>query len=208
MDYDLLIKNTLKESETYTEDFWYNKIEKHGEVYGYGEEYYTNKLYNLVISKINDIPSNGYIVLMGTHNCVSFNKLIDIFGEERCIGIDLGNPTNNSRIKIKNILDFDESDDIPVAFSHNDLGSYTIAPLAKIKAQTWLAKNTVQNGYILSRNNLNTIKFPVEEYMSDMGFINTSLKLLEGFIDLCTLDENIIQSHMLSKKSKPEIWGK
>lgn len=206
MKYDLLVKNILKESKTYTEDFWYNKIEEHGPVYGYGDEYYPNKLFNLVVSKIKDIPKDGYIVLMGTHKCVSFNKLINLFGEERCIGIDLGNPTNNPRVKIKNILDFDETDDIPIAFSHNDIGSYTIAPLAKIKAQIWLANNTVDGGYVLSRNNLNTIKFPAEEYMSEMGFINTSLKMLEGFIDLTSIDDNILQSHMLSKKSKPEIW--
>ena len=196
------------EKDKYTEDFWYTQLHLHGDVKNYGEEYYANALYNSVIKQIKDIPENGYVVVLGTNKCVSFNLLIDMFGKERCLGIDIANPTNHPLVKIKNVLEFNEEDDMPIAFVHNDIGSYPLTPIAKIKAQMWAAKNVVDGGYVLSRNNLNAAKFPSEEYMSGMGFLNTHLLSLAGFLDLSKLENSIIEGHMLSKKCKPQIWNK
>jgi hypothetical protein len=194
------------EKKLYNENFWFNETDKHGDVYGYSKDYYANHLYEHVISKITDIPKEGFIVVLGSNKCVSFNILVDIFGSDRCLGIDIANPTNHPLVKVKNILDFDETDDIPIAFAHNDIGSYPLTPMAKIKGQMWLASNVVDNGYVLSRNNLNSVKFPSEEYMSNMGFINSSLQMLEGFIDMSDVDKSLLEGHMLSKKCKPEVW--
>lgn len=195
------------EKKLYSEEFWYQQHHHHGDVYGYDERYYANQLYELVVKKINDIPKEGYIVVLGSNNCVSMQILIDHFGIDRCLGIDIANPRHHPCVKVKNILDFDETDNIPIAFAHNDIGSYPHTPIAKITAQMWAAKNIVDNGYLLSRNSLNSAKFPAEEYMSKMGFLNASLGVLAGFIDIDTLDQSVVEGHMLSKKCKPKMWN-
>jgi hypothetical protein len=194
------------EKELYSEKFWFEQHHLHGEVFGYDKRYYANHLYECLVKKINDIPSNGYIVVLGSNNCVSMQILVDHFGSERCLGIDISNPKNHPLVKVKNILEFETSDNIPIAFVHNDLGSYPHTPIAKIAAQMWAAKNIIDNGYMLSRNNLNSAKFPAEEYMDKMGFLNVSLSALTGFVDFKSLDKSIVEGHMLSKKCKPEIW--
>jgi len=194
------------EEQKYTKEFWFDQHYLHGEVHGYDERYYANHLYESVVKKINDIPDCGHIVVLGSNNCVSFQVLVDHFGIDRCIGIDIANPKNHPAVKVKNILSFDESDDVPISFVHNDLGSYPHTPLAKIKAQMWAAKNVVKGGYVLSRNNLNTIKFPVEEYMNSLGFLNIPVLALEGFMDLSNLSVSVLEGHMLSKRNRPKIW--
>lgn len=195
------------EKKLYSEDFWYQQHHHHGEVYGYDQRYYANRLYECIVKNISDIPKDGYIVVLGSNNCVSMQILVDQFGPSRCLGIDIANPKNHPCVKVKNILDFDESDDIPIAFAHNDLGSYPHTPTAKIAAQMWAAKNIVNNGYLLSRNSLNSAKFPAEEYMSKMGFLNVPLGALSGFVDISSLDQDVIEGHMLSKKCKPKVWS-
>ena len=194
------------EKRYYTEDFWYYQHDLHGKVSGYGENYYANQLYELLVTKLRDIPANGHVVVLGSNNCVSFQILVDHFGCDRCVGIDIANPKNHPLVKVKNILDFDSSDDIPIAFVHNDLGSYPFTPVAKIAAQIWSAKNTVPGGYVLSRNNLNAAKFPVEEYMSNFGFLNSQLLSFTGALDISKIDQEVLEGHMLSRKSKPKIW--
>lgn len=194
------------EKKYYNEDFWYHQHDLHGEVSGYDENYYANQLYSFLVTNLKDIPNEGYIVVLGSNNCVSFQLLVDHFGKDRCLGIDIANPKNHALVKVKNILDFDSGDDIPIAFVHNDIGSYPFTPIAKIAAQMWAAKNVVSGGYVLSRNNLNAAKFPVEEYMSNMGFLNSHLLSFTGAIDLSSIDQKILEGHMLSRKSKPQIW--
>jgi hypothetical protein len=194
------------EKEYYTEDFWYHRHDLHGDVSCYDENYYANLLYSHLVTKIKDIPENGHIVVLGTNNCVSFQVLVEYFGKDRCIGIDIANPKNHPLVKIKNILDFNSDDDFPISFVHNDLGSFPFTPVAKIAAQIWAARNTLPGGYVLSRNNLNVAKFPIEEYMSNMGFLNSHLLSLMGFIDLSKIETKILEGHILSKKSKPVIW--
>ena len=39
--------------------------------------------------KLDDIPKEGKILILGTHNCYTFDKLCKHFGYDRCIGYDL-----------------------------------------------------------------------------------------------------------------------
>ena len=52
--------------------------------------------------KLDDIPKDGKIVVLGTHNCYTFDKLCKYFGYNRCVGYDLHNPTNHPNVIIKN----------------------------------------------------------------------------------------------------------
>ena len=88
-----------------------------------------------MIMKLKDIPQTGKIVVLGTHNCHSFDKLCKHFGYDRCIGYDLHNPTNHSNVIIKNCMELSEKDTIEIAFCHNDLGNYATTPLLKKHAQ-------------------------------------------------------------------------
>tara|TARA_B100001964_G_C13893595_1_gene448349 strand:+ start:43 stop:624 length:582 start_codon:yes stop_codon:yes gene_type:complete len=182
----------------YSFDFWFNNDE-HDEWHQGGEDYYVNKFYENIVFKL-DIPTDGYICVLGTHRCVSFDKLCKHFGYERCIGYDLHNPTNHSRVIIKDVLDLDDS--IPIAFCHNDIGSFSYTPYAKIKAQEWAVKNIVHNGYLLGNNNLNRLKWKVEEYMINNDFINRQFsKLDKNKYKLHELPYGRIEGYMLSKKS-------
>lgn len=198
----------LSEKKYYSEDFWFNSLHLHEEnieVNNYGKDYYGYKLIERVALKLNDIPEDGYIVFLGSHNCNTFSLLIEKYGKSRCIGIDIANPTSNSCVKVKNIMDFDESDDIPISFAYNDLGSFVHTPVAKWNAQVWAAKNVVQGGYFLGRNDFNTAKMPVESYMTRLGFINNNLLGIEGLLKT-NLDFKTLEGHMLSKRCLPKFY--
>ena len=147
---------------------------------------------------LTDIPDNGYIVVMGTHNCVSFNLLCEHFGKDRCVGYDIANPTNHPCVKVKNILEV--NDNIPISFVHNDIGNYGFTPTAKFYAQQWAANNVVEGGYFLGRNNLNRAKLPIEQYMERLGFLNTNMLALTGVFNLSNIAYRELEGHMISKK--------
>ena len=55
--------------------------------------------------KLKDLPKEGKILVLGTHNCYTFDKLCKYFGYDRCIGYDLHNPKNHPNVIIKNCMD-------------------------------------------------------------------------------------------------------
>ena len=171
---------------------------------GYNKKYYANKLYEQLLTKINDVPQSGYIVVIGSNNCISFDILCNHFGSERCIGIDIANPSNHPRVLIKDIMNFDESNNIPIALCHNDLGSFPLTPVAKWKAQVWAAQNTLPGGYILGRNDFNSASYPLEALMERHKFINVYLSGLTGLLNL-DMEESVIEGHMLSKRCRPNF---
>ena len=187
----------MKEEQFYSEDFWFSDLEKHG-IQKYDETYWAYTMFNEIILKLKDIPTDGYIVVLGTNNCVSFDLLCKHFGYDRCIGYDIANPTNHSNVITKNILEIDA--EYPIAFCYNDIGNFELTPVAKLHAQQWGAKNVVKGGYFLGRNNLNKAKYPLEKYMERFGFLNTHLQTLTGVFDLSKLTERELEGHMLSKK--------
>ena len=182
----------------YDVNYWYHEIHKHGNnVFNYDQRYYAYILFEKLICQLTDLPE-GYIVVLGTHNCISFNLLCDHFGQDRCIGYDIANPTGHKKVITGNILEL--SHEIPIAFVHNDIGNFSLTPLAKLHAQRWAAHNVVQGGYFLGRNNLNAAKFPLEPLMERYGFINSNLLSLTGLINLSDLDNSSLEGHMISKK--------
>jgi hypothetical protein len=194
------------ESDFYCDKFWYTDVEKHGgNVNNYGVNYYAYKLFEKIILKLTDIP-DGFILVLGTHNCVSFDLLCKHFGKDRCIGYDIANPTNHTQVKIKNVIDLTDNDTLPIAFVHNDIGNFTYTPMAKLHAQLWAAKNVVSGGYFLGRNDLNCRKIPLENLMQRQGFINTDLLALSGLLDLSGIQADALDSHMLSKKVQKVLY--
>ena len=151
--------------------------------------------------KLEDVPDDGYIVLLGTNRCVSFNLLCEHFGEDRCIGFDIYNPTNHPRVKIKDCTQLSELDDIPIAFCHNDLGSFPTTPKLKIHGQKWAARNIIKGGYFLGRNNLNAAKFKSEEFMNDLGFDNVQFKDIVEKYNMTDFEESCIEGHMISRRN-------
>lgn len=187
----------MTEDKFYYENFWFSNLENHG-IENYDETYWAYIMFNEIVLKLKDIPENGYIVVLGTNNCLSFDLLCNHFGYDRCIGYDIANPTNHSNVIVKNILEIDA--EYPIAFCYNDIGNFELTPMAKLYAQQWAAKNVVKGGYFLGRNNLNAAKFPLEEHMERFGFLNTQLQTLTGIFDLTKLTERELEGHMLSKK--------
>lgn len=195
----------MSESKFYNKDYWFNQVHLHGEVNDYSIEYYVCKIYEDVVFKLLDIPDNGHIVMLGTNKCVAFDMLCDRFGADRCIGYDIANPKDHPRVITKNVLDLGQSDNIDIAFVHNDIGSFPTTPVAKWAAQCWAAENVVQGGYFLGRNNFNSAKYPLEQHLTRKGFVNTHFLGLTGLIDLSRLDYECIEGHMLSKRNLPKL---
>ena len=140
------------EADYYNKEYWYDNPEEHSDVDNYGENYYAYQIYEKMILNL-DIPEEGYIVLMGTNRCVSFDLLCNYFGNDRCIGFDIHNPENHPRVVVKDCMTLSEVDDLPIAFCHNDLGSFPTTPELKIYGQKWAARNIIKGGYFLGRNN-------------------------------------------------------
>jgi len=193
----------MKESDYYNEKFWFEQVHLHGDVENYSESYYACKIYEDLIFKLTDIPKCGFILLMGTNNCVGFDMLCEFFGRDRCVGFDIANPKNHDRVRIKNALDLSTKDNFDLAFVHNDIGSFPITPIAKWAAQDWAAKNVVPGGYFLGRNNFNVAKYPLEQHLDRLGFTNTHLLGLQGFIDCSRLNNEVVEGHMISKRNRP-----
>ena len=115
-------------------------------------------------------------MVLGTHNCVALQKLCDFFGEKRVIGYDLHNPKNHPNVRIKDCNKLNDNDNVPIAFFHNDLGSFSTTPKLKIHGYNWALKNVIKCGYILGNNNLNRAKVKIEELLKENKFKNTYLK--------------------------------
>jgi len=191
-------KNDFYESFKY----WFESPELHTDVNNYNKSYYAYKIYDNIISKLS-IPKDGYIVVLGTNNCISFNLLCDIYGKERCVGFDLYNPSKNDRVITKDCRLLSDEDNIPIAFCHNDVGNYPKTPDLKIHAQKWASENVISGGVFLGRNNLNRAKFDNEALMQGLGFENIYFSdLIKDFPEISNiLDSAVIDGHMLSIKS-------
>ena len=193
------------EKQFYNAEFWFNNLEEHNhqqEINGYGEDYYVYKLYENLVKKIKNIPDEGYIVVLGSNRCVSFNLLCDYFGSERCIGYDIHNPAGHPRVRVMDCSNLSDEHNIPIAFVHNDMGSFPLTPKLKLHSQKWALKNMVEGGYFLSRNNLNSAKYDLESLMVENSLFNIQLESLKDFVDLSMLDKKTIEGHMICKKIK------
>lgn len=138
--------------------------------------------------KLEDIPNDGKILILGTHNCVVFDKLCKHFGYDRCIGYDLHNSKNHPNVVIKDCMELTENDKMDTAFCHNDLGNYATTPKLKEHWQKWAAKNIISGGYMLSNNNFNRAKVPNIEIMEEHGFQVAQLLDLEEKYNLQDLE--------------------
>lgn len=191
----------ITEKETF--DFWYknSEFDEHDQ---FGSNYYVNEFYKKIVFNLH-IPDDGYIVVAGTNRCVSFNLLCEKYGKERCIGFDLYNPTSHERVIQKDCMSLSMSDDIPIAFAHNDVGSLSHTPDVKIYTHKWLCRNIVKNGYLLGNNNLNRAKFKFEEYMLEQGFTNDQFVDLDNNIfDISSFPHERIEGYMISKRIRNE----
>lgn len=189
------------ERTRYGFDFWFDNPREHENCANFGAEYFANLLYSSLITRLGDVPADGYIVVLGTNRCVSFEILCDFFGSARCLGYDLHNPSGHPRVVGKDCSLLSTADDIPIAFCHNDVGSYPATPLLKEHAQRWAGRNVVAGGYVLGRNNNSRARFDVEACMTELGFVNQRLSDLAGQYDLSALTADCLESHMLSKRS-------
>jgi hypothetical protein len=190
----------MKDSETIdysSKEYWFhNPI--HDEMHNYGEKYYANVIFKNLINKLS-LPE-GYVIVLGANRGVSLDLLIDRFGSDRVIGYDVYNPSNHPNIRVKNVMDLEDADNIPLAFVHNDVGSYPTTPVEKSFAQMWAAKNVVSGGFLLGRNNLNSAKAKNEEDLEAMSFKNHQFSDLQHFFNLSELNYSEIEGHMLSRR--------
>ena len=192
-------KDMLGEKHFYSYDYWFNNREHDNWDQG-GEKYYVNTFYENMIMKLDDIPKEGKILILGTHNCYTFDKLCKHFGYDRCVGYDLHNPNDHPNVVIKDCMELGDDDKMDIAFCHNDLGNYATTPKLKEHAQKWAAKNMVAGGYFLSNNNFNRAKVKNIEMMEENGFAISQLVDLQDKYDLSKLEFQRIEGYMLSKK--------
>ena len=187
------------EKEKYTYEYWF-KNEFHKSWDNGGEKYYANYFFEDIIFNL-EIPDEGFIVVLGTYKCVSFQKLCDKYGADRCIGYDLHNPSNHPRVIIKDGITLGSEDNIPIAFCHNDFGGFQHTPKLKMHGQRWAAKNMVSGGVFLGNSNQNSLNLDIEKIMTDLNFKNTILAdLPKETADLSRLPEYRHYSYMISRK--------
>jgi hypothetical protein len=184
----------------YGYEVWFDNPE-HEDCANFGPDYFANLLYGSLVTRLPDIPADGYIVVLGTNRCVSFEILCEFFGPARCLGYDLHNPAGHPRVIGKDCSTLAASDDIPIAFCHNDVGSYPRTPVLKEHCQRWAARNVVAGGYLLGRNNRSRARFDVEAHLAELGFVSSTLTDLAGSYGLAALAPDCLESHMLSRRS-------
>jgi len=189
----------VKEENFYSFDYWFDNKEHDSWDQG-KDNYYVHTFYENLIMKLKDIPKEGKILILGTHNCHTFDKLCKYFGYDRCIGYDLHNPTNHPNVVIKNCMELSDKDTMDIAFCHNDLGNYSTTPKLKEHSQKWAAKNIIKGGYMLSNNNFNRAKVKNIEIMEEQNFKVNQLIDLQDKYELSKLDFDRIEGYMLCQK--------
>tara|TARA_S200000501_G_C20781854_1_gene725405 strand:+ start:639 stop:1244 length:606 start_codon:yes stop_codon:yes gene_type:complete len=164
------------------------------------QNYYVNEIYEKLVFSLT-LPENGKILVLGTHNCVSFDKLCKHFGYDRCIGFDLFNPKNHPCVIIKDCELLDANDDFEIAFCHNDIGSFWKTPELKLHCQKWASKNVVKGGYFLGNNNYNRPRIELEKRMEKFGFRNYQLLEQNSKLDdHLSLPNDILKGYMVSRR--------
>jgi hypothetical protein len=188
-----------KERAYYSYEYWFNNSQLNEWDNG-DENYYVNYFYDGIVKNL-DVPKEGKIVVLGTHMCVSFDKLCKHFGYDRCIGYDMHNPTNHPNIVTKDCSRLSEEDDIPIAFCHNDLGNFPTTPELKLHGQEWALRNIIDGGYFLGNTNRNSADINLESLMENNGFKNIFLKdLNQEKFDLSNIPALRLLAYMVSKK--------
>jgi hypothetical protein len=103
-------------------DFWFKADE-------FFEDYKSYQYFKNVICHLPIPVADGAIVQLGTNQGVSFKLLCNHFGENNCKGYDLWNPSNHSRIMIKDCW-FLENE--PISFVDIDVGSLMTTPALRL----------------------------------------------------------------------------
>lgn len=119
-------------------------------------------LYNL------DLPK-GKVVMLGTHDCFTFEQWKQKFGEERVVGYDIINPSNNKSVIIKDLSTLSEKDDYPCALICNDLPMWIVIPETRKITLEWSLRNIVPGGYYLDSPN-HRCCWDLRGYMLNHGF--------------------------------------
>ena len=88
------------------------------------ENYYVNEFYEQIIFDLS-LPERGKILVLGTHNCVSFDKLCKHYGYNRCIGFDLFNPQKHPSVVIKDCELLSNEDNFEIAFENQFLWNFS-----------------------------------------------------------------------------------
>lgn len=190
-------------------DYWFKNIEDHGEdVFSYGPKYYVG----LVLKKIMpilELPCEGKVCMLGTHNCFSFGLLEEFYGMERCIGFDLYNPTKRTNIREGSIVDLDSDLLPPLSFCWNDLGNYSRTPFEKMFGQILFSNRILKGGVFIGRDSSNRARFPVEILMKEMNYYSETLLdfFLKNNLSFKEIDESILSSHLISfRKENKEYF--
>ena len=147
------------------------------------------------------VPEKGKILVLGTHNCISFDKLCKHFGYDRCVGFDLFNPQNHPSVIIKDCDYLSDKDDMELAFCHNDIGSFWKTPKLKLLCQEWAAKNIIDGGYFLGNNNYFRLRIDLDYRMIVYGFENYQLLDQSKFDrNKIPIPDRILKGYMLSNR--------
>ena len=185
------------------ENYWFNNIEEHGEdVFSYGPKYYVGLVLNKIMPVL-EIPPKEKVCMIGTHNCYSFGLLEKFYGQSRCIGFDLKNPTKRENITEGSIVDVDRNLIPLLSLCWNDLGNYSRTPYEKMFSQIVFANKVVKGGVFIGRDSSNRARFPVDTFMEELNFENQTL--LDFFINnnlsYEDLEVPLLSSHLISFKN-------
>lgn len=127
-------------------NFWFSDVGQYGELkhnHGYNSKGYF--LFTHVLPKLL-IPTNGYVMQMGSNFCVSFDILYRMFGD-RAIGVDLWNPLEHPKVIEKNIYDLH---DINLSFCHIDAGDFSWTPKLRLYSINYALRNMLPGGIIMT----------------------------------------------------------
>ena len=169
-----------------------------GTTFSIGKVYMIRTLRLLI--PVLKIPQAGKVCMLGTHTCHSFSILEEHFGEERCIGYDLYNPTKRRNITEKPINQIDASKIPQLSFCWNDIGNYSRSPGDKMLAQIRFAAKVMSKGCFIGRDGSNRARFPVDAFMEELGCKNLSLYdfFSQRNIDTNTVSPHFLKSHLRS----------
>lgn len=187
-------------TEEYSYQFWFENQEQYWGKWNMQPQYnldgYAAQIYSQIIIPQLQLPE-GKVVVLGSNNCIAFDLLCEHYGQDRCVGYDLHNPTDHPCVIIKDANDLGPADDIPIAFAFPDVCDWYTGPIARRCALEWAVRNTVPGGWVLGPTDKNGANYPATDNFTGWGFDKYSLDDFNN-----TLDPKHVAQWALYKKTQ------
>lgn len=125
-----------------------------------------------------EMPTAGFMTMLGTHNCEVFETWCNKWGADRCLGFELYNEKHFNNIVVMDVRTLGHWFTTPISLAWNDIGSWIRTPEARTQSYEWVKNNVISGGFSIERSD-EIAEWKLSEDMTNNDFVEHS-ELLDG----------------------------